>query len=174
MTALWLLAACGGPYDGSWLLAFVQRGGESSPSGDREDALVSLYTTSSGSTVVEVEGMTMTGTTEGGNLDVVAYAYQTYKDGSCELRYESTYSLAGTFAGTAEVAGTLKLTDARVYEGCGDDNERTDIRTYDMTGLRLEPGTHARDLEYSWFDSYGYDYEYDYEYDYGDDVGDTG
>lgn len=166
MTLLGWLLGCGGAYDGSWLLALVERGGDGEASGERQDALVSLYTTASGQALVEVEGLVMSGAAAQGALDVSAYTRASLELDDCTVEEESTVALSGEFVGAGELTGTIKVTDATRYDGCGGSDGRTRSTTYDVTGLRLVPGSQARDLDYAWLESYGYyDYGYDYEYD---------
>ncbi|MBM4389920.1 MAG: hypothetical protein FJ090_02250 [Deltaproteobacteria bacterium] len=170
MTALWLLAACGGGYDGSWLMSFIYKAEEGGGSGQRDDLIVDIYTTASGQTVANLAGTLMTGAIEAGAIEVSLVESYAYKRGNCTYESEQRLTLTGEFSGTAAVAGDLQLE----YTGRDCDETETDVSGYSMTGLRLDadPARHVGSFSNYWFDDYYY-----YE-DYGDyddeDFGDTG
>ena len=156
MSPLLFLVACGGMYDGSWLLSFVYKAAEGESTGQREDLVAPLYTTSSGKTALDFAGTLLTGDIEAGVLSVSLFEAYTYARAQCTYRSAQEFRIEGEFEGTSRITGELQL--KYTADDCGD--EQVDVTGYTMTGVRLDadPSAHARGLTYTWFEGFDDDY----------------
>ena len=139
-----LLGACGGFYDGTWLLTLL---GNAEPAGQRWDYAGSVRTTGNGGVLFELGGTEYPAIIESGSLIGHVDRGEAYNgDTGCGSSWEWTDTIKADFDGTTQLSGSRTVVESSAY--CEESNpERT--TTYRLTGVRIsgDPGAHARPLE---------------------------
>lgn len=148
-----LLAGCSALFagnDGTYLMTVERTANscdEDDPSiGQQEEMLVSLYRTSTGSLVLDVGGMFLSGPAPEGQDFELGYEYgvEASYDG-CDRYLEAVeHQLDGTFSADLGFEGKLKSTSRESSEGCPDDEEEVCTLTSKVTALKMNAATDRR------------------------------